>query len=115
VTWLFENLTEKIDLERRYNSLIEMQGETLDHLSEGVALFGPDGRMRLSNPALAKLWSLPTELTVEGTHISKLEENCAKKTTSNAWDTFGAFITGFSENRDAISGRMDLTNDVLKK
>ncbi|AQT43873.1 hypothetical protein BBC0244_001390 [Bartonella apihabitans] len=113
VTWLFENLTEKIDLERRYNSLIEMQGETLDHLSEGVALFGPDGRMRLSNPALAKLWSLPTELTVEGTHISKLQENCAKKTTSNAWDTFGAFITGFSENRDAISGRMDLTNDVI--
>ena len=113
VTWLFENLTEKIDLERRYNSLIEMQGETLDHLSEGVALFGPDGRVRLTNPALAKLWSLPTELTVEGTHISKLQAECAKKTTSNAWDTFGAFITGFSENRDAISGRMDLTNGVI--
>ena len=113
VTWLFENLTEKIDLERRYNSLIEMQGETLDHLSEGVALFGPDGRMRLSNPALAKLWSLPTELTVEGTHISKLQAECAQKTTSNAWDTFGAFITGFSENRNAISGRMELTNGVI--
>ena len=113
VTWLFENLTEKIDLERRYNSLIEMQGETLDHLSEGVALFGPDGRVRLTNPALAKLWSLPTELTVEGTHISKLQAECAQKTTSNAWDTFGAFITGFSENRDAISGRMDLTNGVI--
>ncbi len=113
VTWLFENLTEKIDLERRYNSLIEMQGETLDHLSEGVALFGPDGRVRLSNPALAKLWSLPAELTVEGTHISKLQAECAQKTTSNAWDTFGAFITGFSENRDAISGRMDLTSGVI--
>ena len=113
VTWLFENLTEKIDLERRYNSLIEMQGETLDHLSEGVAVFGPDGRVRLSNPALAKLWSLPTELTVEGTHISKLQAECTKKTSSNAWDSFGAFITGFSENRDAISGRMDLTSGVI--
>lgn len=113
VTWLFENLTEKIDLERRYNSLIEMQGETLDHLSEGVAVFGPDGRVRLSNPALAKLWSLPAELTVEGTHISKLQTECTRKTTSSAWETFGAFITGFSENRDAILGRMDLTSGII--
>lgn len=113
VTWLFENLTEKIDLERRYNSLIEMQGETLDHLTEGVAVFGADGRVRLSNPALAKLWSLPPELIVEGTHIAKLQAQCAPQTNSNAWNTFGAFITGFSEARDAISGRMDLLSGVI--
>ncbi|WP_297323126.1 ATP-binding protein [uncultured Bartonella sp.] len=113
VTWLFENLTEKIDLERRYNSLIEMQGETLDHLTEGVAVFGADGRVRLSNPALAKLWSLPAELTVEGTHIAKLQAQCAPQTNSNAWDNFSAFITGFSEARDAISGRMDLHSGIV--
>lgn len=38
VTWLYENLTEKIDLERRYNTLIKIQGETLDKLSEGVVV-----------------------------------------------------------------------------
>lgn len=113
VTWLFENLTEKIDLERRYNTLIMMQGETLDHLSEGVAVFGTDGRVRLSNPALAKMWSLPQEAMVEGTHISKLQSQCALQTKSDAWSTFGAFITGFAETRDAISGRMDLLNGSI--
>ena len=113
VTWLFENLTEKINLERRYNTLIEMQGETLDHLSEGVAVFGPDGRVRLSNPALARLWSLPQELMVEGTHIAKLQAECAPQTKSDAWSTFSAFITGFTETRDAIFGRMDLLNGIV--
>src|SRR5690606_31321981 len=34
VTWIFENLTEKIDLESRYNALVRVQGETLDNLAE---------------------------------------------------------------------------------
>ena len=58
VTWVFENLTEKIDLESRYKTAVRVQGETLDNLAEGVAVFGPDGRLRLSNPAFAKLWGL---------------------------------------------------------
>ena len=51
---MFENLTEKLDLESRYNTLVRVQGETLDYLAEGVAVFGPDGRIRLSNPAFAR-------------------------------------------------------------
>ena len=58
VTWVFENVTEQLDLESRYNTLIRVQGETLDHLAEGVAVFGPDGRLRLSNPAFGALWGL---------------------------------------------------------
>lgn len=113
VTWLFENLTEKIDLERRYNTLIKMQGETLDHLSEGVAVFGADGRVQLSNPALAKLWSLPQGLMVEGTHITRLQAHCAPMISGQEWNRFAAFITGFAETRDAVSGRMDLRSNVV--
>ena len=58
VTWVFENLTEKIDLESRYQTAVRVQGETLDNLAEGVAVFGPDGRVRLSNPAFSALWGL---------------------------------------------------------
>ena len=43
MTWIYENVTERLDLESRYNSLIHVQGETLDHLSEGVGVFGSDG------------------------------------------------------------------------
>ncbi len=113
VTWLYENLTEKIDLERRYNTLIKIQGETLDKLSEGVAVFGTDGRLRLSNPALSKLWSLPYNLLVEGTHITQLQSHCSNLTLRQEWDQFTKFITGFAEKRDTYSGRMDLKNGMI--
>ncbi|UTO28426.1 PAS domain-containing sensor histidine kinase [Bartonella harrusi] len=113
VTWLYENLTEKIDLERRYNTLIKIQGETLDKLSEGVVVFGTDGRLRLSNPALSKLWSLSYNLLVEGTHITQLQSHCAPLTMGKEWDQFTKFITGFDEKRDTCSGRMDLINGMI--
>ncbi|MEL6093603.1 PAS-domain containing protein [Bartonella schoenbuchensis] len=113
VTWFYENLTEKIDLERRYNTLIKIQGETLDKLSEGVVVFGTDGRLRLSNPALSKLWSLPYNLLVEGTHITQLQTHCSTLTVGQEWEQFTKFITGFADKRDAYSGRIDLKNGTI--
>ncbi|MCZ2327956.1 sensor histidine kinase [Bartonella sp. F02] len=113
VTWLYENLTEKIDLERRYNTLIKIQGETLDKLSEGVVVFGTDGRLRLSNPALSTLWSLPYNLLVEGTHITQLQTHCSSLTTGTEWNLFTQFVTGFPEKRDTLSGRIDLNSGMI--
>ena len=58
VTYLFDDVTERLDLVRRYEALIRVQGETLDNLAEGVAVFGSDGRLRLHNPAFARMWKL---------------------------------------------------------
>ena len=51
VTYLFDDVTERLDLVRRYDALIRVQRETLDNLAEAVAVFGSDGRLRLHNPA----------------------------------------------------------------
>src|SRR5204863_6720166 len=53
ITYLFNDVTEALELKRRYDALIRVQGETLDHLSEAVAVFGSDGRLRLFNPVFA--------------------------------------------------------------
>ena len=58
VTYLFHDVTERLDLERRFEELIRVQGETLDNLAEGVAVFGSDGRLRLHNAAFARMWRL---------------------------------------------------------
>ena len=58
VTYLFDDVTERLDLERRYDALIRVQGETLDNLAEAVAVFASDGRLRLYNPAFAQMWKL---------------------------------------------------------
>ena len=58
VTYLFDDVTERLDLERRFEELIRVQGETLDNLAEGVAVFASDGRVRLFNSAFARMWGL---------------------------------------------------------
>ena len=43
LTFVYEEVTDKLALERSYNTLIEVQRETLDNLYEAIAVFGSDG------------------------------------------------------------------------
>ena len=45
VTYLFDDVTESLDLARRFDRLIRVQRETLDNLAEAVAVFGSNGRV----------------------------------------------------------------------
>ena len=76
VTWVFENLTEKMDLESRYATAVRVQGETLDNLAEGVAVFGPDGGSDCSNPAFDTLWQLSDDIVAQKAHISDIRARC---------------------------------------
>jgi signal transduction histidine kinase len=66
LTFLYEDVSERLNLESNYNTLVKVQSATLDTLNEGVAVFGPDGRLKLSNAAFARIWDLkPEELQGE--------------------------------------------------
>ena len=58
VTYLFDDITERIELESRFNALNRTQSETLEALTEAVAVFGTDGRLKLHNPVFAQMWKL---------------------------------------------------------
>jgi signal transduction histidine kinase len=111
--WVFENLTEKFDMESRYNTMVKVQGETLDHLAEGVVVFGPDGKIRLSNPAFAALWALPDELTAEGAHISAVKSFCDIQSNDSHWRGFVELVTGFDETRQSKSGHIQLLSGAV--
>ncbi len=66
MTYIFENVTEQITLESRLEALLQLQGETLDHLTEAVAVFGTDGRLRLFNPVFANIWRLSPDAAPRG-------------------------------------------------
>jgi signal transduction histidine kinase len=108
VTWVFENLTEKIDLESRYQTAVRVQGETLDNLAEGVAVFGPDGRLRLSNPAFAALWRLEFDAVRPQMHVSAIRDLCDRGAKDSPWAGFVAAITGFDEERRDRHGQTEL-------
>lgn len=114
VTWVFENLTEKVDLETRYNTLLQAQGETIDHLAEGVGVFGPDGKVRLSNPSFRALWGLTEQQVKPGTHIKHIAEACEPSyREADGWKLFAGAITGFEDERRTQEGRIELVTGLI--
>ncbi len=113
VTWVFENLTEKIDLESRYNTIVRVQGETLDNLAEGVAVFGSDGRLQLSNPAFTSLWGLTPEVAVGKAHISEIRSACDPLADESPWGEFVAAVTGFDDERHDRYGQVELKSGTV--
>jgi len=107
VIYIYENVTEKLNLESSYNTLMGVQRETIDHLYEGVAVFGSDGRLQLHNPAYAKIWGLD-ERDLAGTpHIDGLVEACRPLFDhGEEWDKLKTRITSMAVERSSQSGRM---------
>lgn len=66
---VFDDITEKMALEARYNTQINVQRATLNNLSEGVAVFGADGRLRLYNTAFQKMWRLDEATLAARPHV----------------------------------------------
>ena len=76
VTYLFDDATQSFALASQLNALTRVQGETLDALKEGVAVFGADGRLKLINPAFASLWRFdPAERDAARPHIDEVAKN----------------------------------------
>lgn len=108
VTWIYENVTERLGLESRYNALIRIQRETLDHLREGVAVFGSDGKLRLDNPSFSEIWRLDAPEVEARSHISDIVARCeAAYGSDDGWRVISAAIAGFDESRATKAGRME--------
>ena len=108
VTYLFDDVTERLDLERRFDALIRVQGETLDNLTEGVAVFASDGRLRLFNPAFARMWRLPPPVAGRAAAHRDGHRLYAGRCTAMTptWQALRAVVTAI-DSREAISGRLD--------
>jgi signal transduction histidine kinase len=76
---LFSDITGELKLKAQYNALIEVQQATLDKLSDAVAVFGSDGRLRLSNDAFSTFWKItPAQLEAAG-DFEGVTELCVPK------------------------------------
>ena len=98
--FLYEDVSDQLRLESSYNTLIKVQRATLDSLQEGVAVFGPDGRLKLYNSAFARIWKLePAELAGEP-HLSRIVEACRQRfADGQAWEIVTKGVTAAAPER----------------
>jgi signal transduction histidine kinase len=113
VTYLYDDVTERLDMHRRYDALIKVQSETLDHLAEAVAVFGSDGRVRLHNPAFQRMWKLSSELLDAHPHIEAVTAwSQALHDDNTVWRALRAAVTAI-DGREPIVARIERRDGMV--
>ncbi len=102
LSFLYEDVTEKLALESNYNILAKVQAATLDTLVEGVAVFGPDGRLKLHNAAFARIWDMAGNELAGEPHVRTIAENATRKFGDGAmWERLiQQIVSGGAQQRD---------------
>ena len=79
LVFTYEDITERLRLESAYNTVIKVQKAMLDALSEAVAVFGPDGRLKTYNAAFARLWLLADNDLAGEPHMNRIADLSAAR------------------------------------
>ncbi|MFN3890984.1 MAG: ATP-binding protein [Beijerinckiaceae bacterium] len=118
VTYLFDDVTEGYRLQTQYRALVTVQGETLDTLREGVAVFGADGRLKLANVAFSHIWSLDHDevkqklheaeaIRSRAPHVDEIAGACDPQCPGDElWDDLRSVIAGLHEARTGFTRRV---------
>jgi signal transduction histidine kinase len=106
--FVLEDVTSALMLERNYNTLMAVQRETLDNLAEGIAVYGGDGRLRLSNPAFAQIWNLRPEDLDGSPHIAEVLDRASGFFDDGGdWEGERDAMIAWALDRQPASGRME--------
>jgi len=113
IALMFSDMTDRIDLEGRLGTLINVQRATLDKLSEGIAVFGTDGRLKIHNNAFARMWGLSEDDLKEFPRFSALIELCLPLYHKrHFWDDLKARATDSNpEVRRQVEGEIRRSDD----
>jgi signal transduction histidine kinase len=109
VIYVFEDITDQLKLKSQHRTQIDVQRSTLNALTEGVAVFGTNGRLTLSNPRLSTLWKLPTNLLETNPHIDQIIEAVGRVLPEdgvNLWRGLKRGIVDLNPTRTDTSGRI---------
>ncbi|RYE08743.1 MAG: PAS domain-containing protein [Hyphomicrobiales bacterium] len=109
VIYVFEDITDQLKLKSQHRTQLDVQRSTLNALSEGVAVFGTNGRLTLSNPRLSTLWKLPTNLLETNPHIDQIIEAVARALPEDGpglWRDLKRGIVDLNPTRTDQQGRI---------
>jgi signal transduction histidine kinase len=100
LAFIFEDVTERVHLERRYRRMEDLYRATLDRLDEGLMVLGPDGALRYVNSAFHEIWHTDEANVRLGMHVGQLCDLCSRQAVDQeVWERLNGFVTGASSRR----------------
>lgn len=76
---ILEDISDRLHLESSMALLTQVQRATLDTIDEGIAIFGPDGRLALHNALFATMWRFAEDELVAHPHFAEIAEICTQR------------------------------------
>lgn len=115
VIYVFEDLTERLELESANKAMSNVQRETINSLTEAVAVFGTNGRLALSNPRLSALWKLPMNTLGATPHIDQIADASGQALQDGAkiWRDLKRNIVDLNPTRTDQAGRIERADGRL--
>jgi signal transduction histidine kinase len=116
VIYVFEDITDQLNLKSQHRAVLDVQRSTLNALSEAVAVFGTNGRLTLCNPRLSTLWKLPANLLADNPHIDQISEAAARALPEDGatiWRDLKRSIVDLNPTRSDQQGRITRADGKL--
>ncbi|HEX3407705.1 MAG TPA: ATP-binding protein, partial [Caulobacteraceae bacterium] len=76
---MFSDITDELKLKAEFNALIEVQQATLDKLTDAVAVFSSNGRLKLHNEAFERFWGVTGAQLAAAADFEGIEELCLRR------------------------------------
>ena len=110
-----DDVTARLELERARNTTQAVRQAMLDHLLEGLAVFGSDGRLKLFNAGFSGIWNLSEDFLNSEPHVGEVIESCRglifdASLQASEWLTLKDRIIENTLERDSRLSRLHLTD-----
>lgn len=110
-----EDLSGNLEIRRSLKSLDQVQRTTLENLREGIAVFGSDGRLQLTNPQMLSLWDFIPEDLPDDMRLSDVVAALGMRLAANdePWAARKERIASEILAQRISTGKVDLINNRI--
>lgn len=110
--FIYADVTNQMALERSLNQLSSVQRSTIDHLTEALAVFGMDGRLKLFNKAFAEQWRIDSAVLAGQPRFADVFALCRHMLPDEAhWSLLTMLITGAAQERRVNANRLQRADE----
>jgi len=108
----YEDITDRLTLEKEYKTLSAVQKETIDYLNEGISVFSENGKLQISNQHFARIWGLDESYLKSKPHLTDIIEKILVSTEEEIRHSLKDIFIDNINSRKTSSLKLMKTNET---